>query len=85
MLTHHLLASSDFAYICMYVILLQIETKLYIQEVLDAAEEKKHDMKKFVSALVERIDNNRVEDGNGNVEFGKQTNGKSNGIHQFYP
>lgn len=51
------------------------------QEVLDAAEEKKHDLKKFVSALVERIDNNRVEDGNGNVEFGKQTNGKSNGIH----
>ena len=80
MLTHHLLASSDFAY-TLYFMLVSIETRLYIQEVLDAAEEKKHDLKKFVSALVERIDNNRVEDGNGNVEFGKQTNGKSNGIH----
>ena len=55
--------------------------KSNIQEVLDAAEEKKHDLKKFVSALVKRIDNNRGEDGSGNVEFGKQTNGISNGIH----
>merc|ERR1712147_512394 len=51
------------------------------QEVLDAAEAKKHDLRKFVSALIEKIDNNRGEEGNENVENGKNSNVHSNGIH----
>merc|ERR1712123_167224 len=52
------------------------------QEVLDAAEMKKHDLKRFVSVLVEKIDDNRDEKVIGNTDLGKKMNGdKENGVH----
>ena len=50
-------------------------TELYVQEVLDAAEEKKDDLKKFVTRLVEKIDNNRNLKKNGNVDVEDIING----------
>ena len=52
------------------------------QEVLDAAEMKKHDLKNFVTVLVEKLDNNRDERGEGRNGFVEKTNGtNTNGIH----
>ena len=43
---------------------------------------KKHDLKRFVSVLVEKIDNNRDEKVIGNADLGKSLNGeKENGFH----
>ena len=43
---------------------------------------KKHDLKRFVSALVEKIDNNRDESDNGNNDLDKRSNGTGeNGFH----
>jgi len=44
------------------------------QEVLDAAEMKKHDLKKFVSVLVEKINNNMNTIVNENNNFGEKNN-----------
>jgi len=52
------------------------------QEVLDAAEMKKHDLKNFVTVLVEKLDNNRDDNGDGSNSLVEKTNGTStNGIH----
>jgi len=52
------------------------------QEVLDAAEMKKHDLKKFVSVLVEKIDNNRDGIIHENTDLEKRINGNvDNGLH----
>jgi len=45
------------------------------QEVLDAAEMKKHDLKKFVSVLVEKIDKNREKTDCENNNAGDKING----------
>ena len=57
-------------------------TLYIIQEVLDAAEEKKNDLKQFVSALVEKIDNNRNVMETETEVMGQKINGmKENSSH----
>ena len=58
-----------------YGIQVTLMTNVFIQEVLDAAEMKKHDLKKFVSVLVEKIDNNRDDIIQENTDLEKKING----------
>merc|ERR1711971_1307671 len=49
------------------------------QEVLDAADAKKGDLKKFVSKFVENLHNDLHTNGNGTTSNGTPSNGTSNG------